>query len=94
MSINIPSAILNLNGQCINTINYDSTKPYYYYYYYMLMQNYGKAIDNQRRIEFRKENSSGKDAIKDTRFLLLRNAENLTDSQQKNQPYCFRRIKI
>lgn len=49
-----------------------------------VMQNYGRAIDNQRRIEFRKANSAGKDLIKGSRFLLLRNAENLTDKQQKN----------
>ena len=49
-----------------------------------VMQNYGRAIDNQRRIEFRKANSAGKDLIKGTRFLLLKNAENLTDKQQKS----------
>jgi transposase len=49
-----------------------------------VMQNYGRAIDNQRRIEFRKADKTGKDLIKGSRFLLLRNAENLTESQQKN----------
>ena len=49
-----------------------------------VMQNYGRAIDNQRRIEFRKANSAGKDLIKGSRFLLLKNAENLTEKQQKN----------
>jgi transposase len=48
-----------------------------------VMQNYSKAIDNQRRIEFRKANTAGKNLIKGSRFLLLRNAENLTDKQQK-----------
>jgi len=49
-----------------------------------VMQNYGRAIDNQRRIEFRKSDSAGKDLIKGCRFLLLRNAENLSDKQQKS----------
>jgi len=47
-----------------------------------VMQNYGRAIDNQRRIEFRKANKPGKDLIKGSRFLLLRNEENLTDKQR------------
>jgi len=47
-----------------------------------VMQNYGRAIDNQRRIEFRKANKPGKDLIKGSRFLLLRNEENLTDKQK------------
>lgn len=47
-----------------------------------VMQNYGKAIDNQRRIEFRKANNVGKDLIKGSRFLLLRNAVNLTEKQK------------
>jgi transposase len=46
-----------------------------------VMQHYGKAIDNQRRIEFRKADSEGKDLIKGSRFLLLRNAKNLTEAQ-------------
>jgi transposase len=49
-----------------------------------VMQNYSRAIDNQRRIEFRKANTAGKNLIKGSRFLLLKNAENLTDKQQKN----------
>jgi len=48
-----------------------------------VMQNYSRTIDNQRRIEFRKANTAGKELIKGTRFLLLRNPENLTDHQQK-----------
>jgi transposase len=46
-----------------------------------VMQNYSRAVDNQRRIEFRKADKIGKDLIKGCRFLLLRNAENLTEKQ-------------
>jgi len=48
-----------------------------------VMKNYSRTIDNQRRIEFRKANNAGKDLIKGTRFLLLRNPENLTEGQQQ-----------
>ena len=47
-----------------------------------VMQNYGKAIDNQRRIEFRKANKLGQGLIKGTRYLLLKNPENLTQEQK------------
>ncbi len=46
-----------------------------------VMQNYSRAVDNQRCIEFRKAVKIGKDLIKGSRFLLLRNAENLTEAQ-------------
>ena len=47
-----------------------------------VMQNYSRAIDNQRRIEFRKADKSGKELITGTRYLLLRNADKLTEDQQ------------
>ncbi len=43
------------------------------------MQNYSKAIQNQRRIEFRKADRHNKDLIKG--YLLLRNADKLSDKQ-------------
>lgn len=46
-----------------------------------VMQNYSKAIQNQRRIEFRKANKSGKDMMKGCHYLLLKNAEKLTENQ-------------
>lgn len=49
-----------------------------------VMQNYSKAIQNQRRIEFRKANKTGKDLMKGTHFLLLKNADKL-DEQQGNK---------
>jgi transposase len=48
-----------------------------------VMQNYSKAIDNQRRIEFRKADKMGKELITGTRYLLLRNADKLTEEQQQ-----------
>lgn len=46
-----------------------------------IMQNYGKAIQNQRRIEFRKANWAGKELMKGTHYLLLKNADKLTEKQ-------------
>lgn len=47
-----------------------------------VMQNFSRAIDNQRRIEFRKADKSGKELITGTRYLLLKNADKLDDKQQ------------
>jgi transposase len=49
-----------------------------------VMQNYGRAIDNQRRIEFRKADNEGKDLIKGNRYLLLKNSDKLTE-EEKNR---------
>ena len=48
-----------------------------------VMQMFGKAIDNQRRIEFRKSNKEGKLLMKGCRYLLLRNHDKLKDSQKQ-----------
>lgn len=47
-----------------------------------VMQNYSKAIANQRRMEFRKADYAGKKLIKGSKFLLLRNADKLNEKQQ------------
>jgi transposase len=47
-----------------------------------VMQNYSKAIDNQRRAEFRKANEEGKAVIKGSRYLLLKNKTNLNEDQR------------
>ncbi len=46
-----------------------------------VMQNYSKAIQNQRRIEFRKADRHNKNLIKGSLYLLLRNADKLSDKQ-------------
>lgn len=46
-----------------------------------VMQNYSKAISNQRRIEYRKANKAGKDLLKGTHYLVLKNATKLNTSQ-------------
>ncbi len=46
-----------------------------------VMKNYSKALSNQRRIEFRKANKPGKDLLKGTHYLVLKNADKLTEPQ-------------
>jgi len=46
-----------------------------------VMQNYSKAIQNQRRIEFRKASRAGKELMVGTHYLVLKNADKLTEQQ-------------
>lgn len=47
-----------------------------------VMQNFCKAMDNQRRAEFRKADDAQKELIIGSRYLLLKNAEKLNEAQQ------------
>ena len=47
-----------------------------------VMKMMSKAIDNQRRVEFRRADKAGKQLIKGTRFLLLHNSAKLNSDQQ------------
>lgn len=46
-----------------------------------VMQNYSKAISNQRRVEYRKADIKGKEVIKGCHYLLLKNRVNLKPKQ-------------
>ena len=48
-----------------------------------VMQNYSKAIGNQRRIEYRKANKTGKELMKGCHYLLLKNADKLDAPQSE-----------
>ena len=48
-----------------------------------VMKNYSKALSNQRRIEFRKASKPGKELLKGTHYLVLKNADKLNDTQSE-----------
>lgn len=48
-----------------------------------VMQNYSKALQNQRRIEFRKANKTDQALMKGTHYLLLKNPDKLTQPQSE-----------
>ncbi|OGT86824.1 MAG: transposase [Gammaproteobacteria bacterium RIFCSPLOWO2_12_FULL_42_18] len=47
-----------------------------------VMQNFCKAMDNQRRAEFRKADDTQKELIVGSRYLLLKNSDKLNEEQQ------------
>jgi transposase len=48
---------------------------------FYVMKNYSKALSNQRRIEFRKSNKAGKELMKGTHYLVLKNSVKLDEKQ-------------
>jgi len=46
-----------------------------------VMKNYSKALSNQRRIEYRKANRAGKNLLKGTHYLVLKNSDKLNEKQ-------------
>ncbi len=46
-----------------------------------VMQNFSRAMDNQRRVEFRRADKKSQSIMKGSRFLLLKNKKNLSDKQ-------------
>ncbi len=48
-----------------------------------VMKNYSDAIKNQRRTEFRKADNGGKELMKGCHYLLLKNADKLTENQSE-----------
>jgi transposase len=50
--------------------------------FFHVVQNFGRVIDEVRRSEYAKAKGENRKVIKDSRYLLLKNAENLTDEQR------------
>jgi transposase len=50
--------------------------------FFHVTNSFGKVIDKVRRQEFQKADEEGKGMLKGTRYLLLKNAANLTDNQR------------
>ncbi len=46
-----------------------------------VMKNDSKALSKQRRIEYRKANKVGKNLLKGTHYLMLKNADKLSEKQ-------------
>jgi transposase len=50
--------------------------------FFHVVQSFGRVIDQVRRSEYAKAKGQKRDVIKDSRYLLLKNEENLTDEQR------------
>jgi len=67
----------------INRIRHHCPNAQIVFDFFHVVQAFGKVIDEVRRDEYRKATEQEKEVLKGSRYLLLKNEENLTDDQQE-----------
>ena len=66
----------------INSVKHHCPNAKIVFDFFHLVQTFGRVIDKVRRDEYLKANEQDRKVIKGSRYLLLKNQENLTDKQQ------------
>jgi len=66
----------------INRVEYHCPNAKIVFDFFHLVQSFGKVIDKVRRDEYLKANKHDRKVLKGSRYLLLKNEENLTEKQQ------------
>ncbi len=66
----------------INRVRHYLPKAHIVFDFFHVVQSFGRVIDKVRRSEYIKAKGKKREVLKDSRYLLLKNAENLTDKQR------------
>jgi len=66
----------------LNRVRHYLPKAQIVFDFFHVVQNFGRVIDQVRRSEYAKAKGQNKEILKDSRYLLLKNAENLTEKQR------------
>lgn len=66
----------------INRVRHYLPKAKIVFDFFHVVQSFGKVIDHVRRSEYAKAKGQNRDVLKDSRYLLLKNEENLTAQQR------------
>lgn len=66
----------------LNRIRHHCPEALIVYDFFHLVRNFGLVIDKVRRVEYKKADEKGKAVLKGSRYVLLKNAVNLTDKQR------------
>jgi transposase len=66
----------------INRVQHHCPQANIVFDFFHVVQGFGKVIDQIRRDEYLKANKQGREVLKGSRYLLLKNAENLTEKQK------------
>jgi transposase len=80
---NIKAVATDMWKAYTNVVNKYCPKALIVYDKFHVVSNYHKLIDKIRRKEFRKADEDGKELLKGTRYLLLKNREKLKEKDQK-----------
>jgi len=65
----------------INRVRHHCPQAHIVFDFFHVVQAFGKVIDSVRRDEYRNASAQDRNVLKGSRYLLLKNAENLTDDQ-------------
>jgi transposase len=66
----------------INRVKHHCPQANIVFDFFHVVQGFGRVIDKIRRDQYRQADQEGKKVLKDSRYLLLKNEENLTDKQR------------
>ena len=79
---NIEAVAIDMWEPYINRVRHHCPQAKIVFDFFHVVQGFGKVIDAVRRDEYRKANKEDRRIIKGSRYLLLKNAENLKEDQK------------
>jgi len=80
----IEAVAMDMWDPYINRVRFHCPQAKIVFDFFHLVQAFGKVIDKVRRLEYHKANKSGRKVLKGSRYVLLKNEDNLTDRQRNH----------
>jgi transposase len=80
----IEAVAMDMWDPYINRVRFHCPQAKIVFDFFHLVQAFGKVIDKVRRREYHKANTSGRKVLKGSRYVLLKNEDNLTDRQRNH----------
>jgi len=78
----IEAVAMDMWDPYINRVQFHTPQAHIVFDHFHIVQSFGKVIDKVRRSEYLKADEEGRAVLKDSRYLLLKNEENLTEKQR------------
>jgi transposase len=78
----IEAVAMDMWDPYINRVRFHCPQAKIVFDFFHLVQAFGKVIDSVRRREYRKADASGRKVLKGSRYVLLKNEDNLTERQR------------
>ena len=78
----IEAVAMDMWDPYINRVRFHCPQAKIVFDFFHLVQAFGKVIDAVRRREYHRANASGRKVLKGSRYVLLKNEDNLTDRQR------------
>lgn len=78
----IEAVAMDMWGPYINRVKHHCPQAEIVFDFFHIAQAFSRVIDTVRSLEYNKADAAGKKVLKGSRYVLLKNAENLTDRQR------------